>query len=162
MTDTTATISDDEIVRIVTDYYAAVDSMNSDRITSTYLPDPNTPVQFNADEPIVGADALRAFSEGFFNAVKGIRHTRIEVWTRPLMGDVLPVDPAITRSEATVTVVSTALPTYTIGEGENAQTLSVPATSIFTIDIASGKLAAVHNMFDVGKVYAAVQSHAAN
>lgn len=157
MTYTAVRISDEDIVRIVKDYYAAVDSMDPDRIANTYLPDPNTPVQFNADEPIVGAAALRAFSEGFFNAVKAIRHTRIEVWTQPLMGDVLPVDPAITRSEATVTVVSTALPTYTIGEGENTRQIAIPATSIFTIDNASGKLAAVHNMFDVGKVYAALQ-----
>ncbi len=114
-------------------------------------------MQFNADAPIIGNDALRAFAAEFFGAVSGIRHSRIDVWARPLMGDVLPVDPAVPRSEATATVVSTALPTYTIGEGEDVQHIAVPATSIFTIDIASGKFAAVHNMLDIGKIYAALK-----
>ncbi len=157
MTDTSARISDENIVRMVQGYYDAVDSLDPDRLAGVYLPTPTTTLRFNADEPILTVDAIRSFSAGFTGSVTSIRHSRIDVWVRPLMGDVLPADPAVTRSEATVTVVSTALPTFTIGEGTDAQRIALPATSIFTIDIASGKFVAVHNMFDIGKVYAALQ-----
>jgi hypothetical protein len=157
MTDTSTRISDGDIVRIVQGYYDAVDSLDPERLASLYLPAPTTTLQFNADEPIVTVDAIREFTVGFSGAVSSIRHSRIDAWVRPLMGDVLPADPAATRSGSTVTVVSTALPTFTIGEGTEAQRIALPATSIFTIDIASRKFVAVHNIFDIGKVYAALQ-----
>jgi hypothetical protein len=53
-------------------------------------------------------------------------------------------------------VVSTALPTFTVGEGEAAKSMAVPATSIFTIDIETQKLVSAHNMFDMKPIYAAV------
>ena len=38
--------------------------------------------------------------------------------------------------------------------------LPLPATSIFTVDKQTEKFVSVHNMFDLAKVYAAVQSNA--
>jgi hypothetical protein len=55
-----------------------------------------------------------------------------------------------------VTVASTALPTFSIDTGSEVTRIAVPATSIFTIDIASEKFVSVHNMFDLAKVYAAL------
>ena len=156
MIDSHPKLTDGEIVRIVQHYYDSVDSLNADRIAGTYLPAPTTALQFNADEPIVTVDAIRAFSAGFVGAVASIRHTRIDIWARPLMGDVVPVDLPAARNEATLTVASTALPTFTIGEGAAAKRVALPATSVFTIDVASGKFVSVHNMFDIAKVYAAV------
>jgi len=71
------------------------------------------------------------------------------------MGEVVPREMPLGQSAATITVVSTALPTFTIDNAAGATKLALPATSIFTIDKESGKFVAVHNMFDVGKVYAA-------
>ena len=56
MTDNPAKLTDAQIVRIVENYYAAVDSRDADRIAGTYLPAPTTALQFNADEPIVTVD----------------------------------------------------------------------------------------------------------
>jgi hypothetical protein len=92
MIDNHAKLTDAEIVRIVQNYYDSVDSLDADRIAGTYLPAPATTLQFNADEPIVTVDAIRAFSAGFGRAVASIRHTRIDIWARPLMGDVVPAD----------------------------------------------------------------------
>ncbi|WP_407157701.1 hypothetical protein [Bradyrhizobium sp. STM 3557] len=156
MTDNPAKLTDAQIVRIVENYYASVDSRDADRIAGTYLPAPTTALQFNADEPIVTVDAIRAFSAGFVEAVTNIRHSRIEVWARPLMGDVVPADLPAARNDATLTVASTALPTFTVGKGAAARRIALPATSVFTIDVASGKFVSVHNMFDIAKVYAAV------
>lgn len=156
MIDRHAKLTDAEIVRIVQNYYDSVDSLDADRIAGNYLPAPTTTLQFNADEPIVTVDAIRAFSAGFGRAVASIRHTRIDIWARPLMGDVVPADLAAARTDATLTVVSTALPTFTVGEGAAAKRIALPATSIFTIDVASGKFVSVHNMFDIARVYAAV------
>jgi hypothetical protein len=156
MTSSQASMPEADIVRIIQGYYDAVDSLDADRLAGTYLPAPSTTLQFNADEPIIGIEAIRSFTAGFVQAVSGIRHGRIDVWVRPPMGDVVPADLPAGRSEATLTVVSTALPTFTIGAGADATRLAIPATSIFTIDVASGKFASVHNMFDVGKVYAAL------
>jgi hypothetical protein len=148
--------SDADIVRIAQAYYDAVDSLDADRIAGAYLDAPSTTLQFNADDPIVTVDAIRGFSAQFGGAVSSIRHTRIDVWMRPLMGDVVPTDLPPGRSDRTLTVVSTALPIFTVGNGPTAKRIALPATSIFTIDLASGKFASVHNMFDIGKVYAAV------
>jgi hypothetical protein len=156
MIDSHAKLTDPEIVRIVQNYYDSVDSLDADRIAGTYLPAPTTTLQFNADEPILTVDAIRAFSAGFVGAVASIRHTRIDIWARPLMGDVVPADLPAARTDATLTVVSTALPTFTVGEGVAGRRIALPATSIFTIDVASGKFVSVHNMFDITKVYAAV------
>ncbi|MCV4264670.1 ketosteroid isomerase family protein [Pseudomonas capsici] len=149
-------IPEAEIVRIVQAYYDAVDSHDPDRLVARYLDSPTTTLQFNSDEPIVTIDAIRAFTAQFVNAVSSIRHSRIDVWIQPLMGNVVPTDLLAERSISTLTVVSTALPIFTIGEGESSKRIMLPATSIFTIDIASKKLVSVHNMFDIGKVYAAV------
>lgn len=157
MTYVTATFSDAEIVRIVQGYYDAVDSLDADRLARLYLQAPTTTLQFNADKPIVTVDSIRAFTAELCGAVSGIRHSQIDVWARPLMGGVLPVEPVAPRTEASVTVVSTALPTFTIGKGADARQLALPATSIFTIDSASRKFVAVHNMFDISQVYAALQ-----
>jgi hypothetical protein len=113
-----------------------------------------TSLAFNADPPIVGRAAIRDFSAQFFEFVR-VKHTRIEVWTRALIGEVVPREMPLGQSAATITVVSTALPTFTIDNAAGATKLALPATSIFTIDKESGKFVAVHNMFDVGKVYAA-------
>jgi hypothetical protein len=150
-------IADAEIIKIVQAYYDAVDALDGDRLASAYHPASDTTLQFNADEPIVGSEAIAAFTRQFGMAVSKVEHTQIEVWKTPLMGDVVPVELAPGRPASTVTVVSTALPIFFIGEGADRKRLPVPATSIFTIDVASKKLISVHNMFDIGKVYAAVQ-----
>jgi len=149
-------IPETEIVRIVQAYYDAVDSRDPDRLAARYLDSPTSTLQFNSDEPIVTIDAIRVFTAQFVNAVSSIRHSRIDVWIQPLMGNVVPTDLLAERSSSTLTVVSTALPIFTIGEGESSRRIMLPATSIFTIDIASERLVSVHNMFDIGKVYAAV------
>ena len=88
----------------------------------------------------------------------GINHSMIEIWTNPLKGDVVPVDLPPRRSSATVTVVSTALPTFSIRNASGGtSSLALPAASIFTIDKQAEKFVSVHNMFDIAKVYAAVQ-----
>ena len=145
------------LIRIVQSYYDAVDSLNADRIGSLYLPAPSTTLQFNADPPIVTVEAIKAFSAQFTQAVAGINHSMIEIWTNPLKGGVVPVDPPW-RSSSTVTVVSTALPTFSIRGASGVTSLALPATSIFTIDKQTEKFVSVHNMFDIAKVYAAVQS----
>ena len=82
----------------------------------------------------------------------------IEIWTNPLKGDVVPVDLPPPRSSSTITVVSTALPTFSIRNASGGtSSLALPAASIFTIDKQAEKFVSVHNMFDIAKVYAAVQ-----
>jgi hypothetical protein len=54
-------------------------------------------------------------------------------------------------------VVSTALPTFSIRNASGVTSLALPAASIFTIDKQAEKFVSVHNMFDIAKVYAAVQ-----
>lgn len=154
----TARIPDASLIRIVQSYYDAVDSRDADRLSGLYLPAPSTTLQFNADPPIVTVEAIKAFSAKFFRAVAGIKHSMIEVWTNPLMGDVVPVDLPAPRSGSTVTVVSTALPTFTLRGASGVTTVPLPATSIFTIDKQTEKFVSVHNLFDIAKVYAAVQS----
>jgi hypothetical protein len=153
------TFSDDTIIRLVQSYYDGVDSRDAEKLANLYLRAPSTSLAFNADAPIIGVDAIRAFTAQLFQAVS-VKHTMIEVWTTALMGEVLPMEMPPGRSAATVTVVSTALPTFTVGSGAGARTLAVPATSIFTIDKQSGKFVSVHNIFDIGRVYAAVQAAA--
>ncbi len=145
-----------DVIRIVQAYYDAIDSRDTDRLCDTYLPAPSSTLQFNADAPIVGIEAIRDFSKGFGHVVTGIKHSMIDIWTNPLIGDVVPMNLPPARSGSTVTVVSTALPTYTFAKGSVATRLALPATSIFTIDIQSEKFVSVHNMFDIAKVYAAV------
>ncbi|MEV7391567.1 MULTISPECIES: ketosteroid isomerase family protein [unclassified Streptomyces] len=144
-----------DVLRIVQEYYDSVDSRDAARVAGNYLVAPNTTLQFNADEPLVTVEAIKAFTAQLFQSVS-VKHTMIEVWNTPLMGDVVPVDLAPARSAATVTVVSTALPTFSIDTGSEVTHIAVPATSIFTIDIASEKFVSVHNMFDLAKVYAAL------
>ena len=146
------------LIRIVQSYYDAVDSRDADRIGSLYLPAPSTTLQFNADPPIVTIEAIKAFSAQFTQAVASIKHSMIEIWTNPLKGDVVPVDLPPPRSSSTVTVVSTALPTFSIRNASGVTSLALPAASIFTIDKQAEKFVSVHNMFDIAKVYAAVQS----
>ena len=146
------------LIRIVQSYYDAVDSMDADRLGSLYLPAPSTTLQFNADTPIVTVEAIKDFSAQLFQAVAGIKHSMIEIWTNPLMGDVVPMDLPPPRSSSTVTVVSTALPTFSIRKASGVTNVALPATSIFTIDKQTEKFVSVHNMFDIAKVYAAVQS----
>jgi len=146
------------LIRIVQSYYDAVDSMDADRIANLYLRAPSTTLQFNAGPPIVTVEAIRAFSAQFTRAVAGIKHSMIEIWTNPLKGGVVPEDLPPPRSSSTVTVVSTALPTFTIRSASGVTSLALPATSIFTIDKQTEKCISVHNMFDIAKVYAAVQS----
>ena len=107
MTKMTNPIPEATIVRIVQSYYDAVDSLDTDRISGLYLPEPST-TQFNADSPIVSVEAIKAFSARFTQAVAGIKHSMIEIWTNPLNGNVVPVDLPAPRSNSTVTVVSTA------------------------------------------------------
>jgi hypothetical protein len=107
MTKMTNPIPEATIVRIVQSYYDAVDSLDADRISGLYLPEPST-TQFNADSPIVSVEAIKAFSARFTQAVAGIKHSMIEIWTNPLNGNVVPVDLPAPRSNSTVTVVSTA------------------------------------------------------
>ncbi|MGE1003718.1 hypothetical protein [Ralstonia pseudosolanacearum] len=154
---TKSNLPEARLIRLVQAYYDGVDSRDTDRFASLYLEAPSTALAFNADPPIVGVEAIRGFAAQFFQAV-AVKHTKIEVWTNALMGEVLPTEMPPGRSDSTMTVVSTALPTFTIGNGIDAPTISVPATSIFTIDKQAGKFVSVHNMFDIGKVYAAVQA----
>lgn len=153
----TARVPDASLVRIVQSYYDAVDSRDADRLGGLYLSSRSTTLQFNADPPIVTIEAIKAFSAKLFQAVAGIKHSMIEVWTNPLMGEVVPVDMPAPRSSSTVTVVSTALPTYTIRTASGVTTVQVPAASIFTIDKQEEKFVSVHNLFDIAKVYAAIQ-----
>ncbi|MFJ9712771.1 hypothetical protein [Streptomyces sp. NPDC101234] len=152
---TQTAIPDADLVRIVQAYYDAVDSRDAARVAGTYLDVPTTTLQFNADEPIMTAEAVREFTAGFFR-ITSVRHTMIEIWTSPLMGDVVPVDLPPERSPSTMTVVSTALPTFSVDTRSGVNRLALPATSIFTVDVASGKFVSVHNMFDIAKVYAAL------
>jgi hypothetical protein len=55
-------------------------------------------------------------------------------------------------------VVSTGLPTFSVRNASGVTSLALPATSIFTIDKLTEKFVSVHKMFDIAKVYAAVQS----
>ncbi|MFK0159443.1 hypothetical protein ACIQVL_19550 [Streptomyces sp. NPDC090499] len=144
-----------DLLRIVQEYYDSVDSRDAARVADNYLAAPNTTLQFNADAPIVTVEAIKEFTAQFFQ-IASVEHSMIEVWTTPLMGDVVPVDLAPARSASTVTVASTALPTFSVGTGSAVTRIPVPATSIFTIDIESQKFVSVHNMFDLAKVYAAV------
>ncbi|MFJ8026054.1 hypothetical protein [Streptomyces sp. NPDC096311] len=144
-----------DLLRIVQEYYDSVDSRDAVRVADNYLVAPDTTLQFNADDPIVTVEAIKDFSAQLFQ-IASVKHTMIEVWNTPLMGDVVPVDLAPARSASTVTVVSTALPTFSVDTGSAVTHIAVPATSIFTIDIASQKFVSVHNMFDLAKVYAAV------
>ncbi|MEU6554273.1 hypothetical protein ABZ915_28960 [Streptomyces sp. NPDC046915] len=153
---TRTAIPDADVVRIIAAYYDAVDSGDAARVSHTYLAAPTTTLQFNADDPIVTVEAIQEFTARFFHVVSDIAHTMIDIWTTPLMGNVVPVNLAPARSASTVTVVSTALPTFSVDTGSTVTRLALPATSIFTIDIASGKFVSVHNMFDIAKVYAAV------
>jgi hypothetical protein len=146
------------LIRIVQSYYDAVDSLDAERISSLYLRAQSTTLQFNADPPIVTVEAIKAFSAQFTQALAGIKHSMIEIWTNPLKGGVVPVDLPPPRSNSTVTVVSTALPTFSIRNGSAVTSLALPATSIFTIDKQTEKFVSVHNMFDIAKVYAAVKS----
>jgi hypothetical protein len=154
-TKTTLPITD--VVRIVQEYYDSVDSRDAARVADNYLVAPDTTLQFNADDAIVTVEAIKAFTAQLFQNVS-VEHTKIEVWNTPLMGDIVPVDLAPARSASTVTVASTALPTFSIAAGSEVTRIAVPATSIFTIDLASEKFVSVHNMFDLAKVYAALGS----
>src|SRR5262249_39945846 len=154
----TTRIPEATLTRIVQSYYNAVDSLDADRIASLYLPAPSTTLQFNADPPIVTVEAIKAFSAQLFQTVAGIKHSRIEIWTTPLMAIFVPPALPPPRSSSTVTVVSTALPTFFIRNASGVTSVALPATSIFTIDQQTEKLVSVHNMFDIGKVYAAVRS----
>jgi len=154
----TTGIPEATLIRIVQSYYDAVDSLDADRIASLYLPAPSTTLQFNADPPIVTVEAIKAFSKQFTLAVAGIKHSMIEIWTNPLKGGVVPVDLPPPRTSSTVTVASTALPTFSVRSASGVSSLALPATSIFTIDRQTEKFVSVHNMFDIAKVYAAVQS----
>src|SRR6516225_8137821 len=146
------------LIRIVQSYYDAVDSLDAERISGLYLRAPFTTLQFNADPPIVTVEAIKAFSAQFTQALAGIKHSMIEIWTNPLKGDVVPVDLPPARSSSTVTVVSTALPTFSIRNASGGtSSLALPAASIFAIDKQAEKFVSVHNMFDIAKVYAAVQ-----
>jgi len=147
----TTGIPEATLIRIIQSYYDAVDSLDADRIASLYLPAPSTALQFNADPPIVTVEAIRAFSQQFTQAVAGIK-------TNPLKGGVVPVDLPPPRTSSTVTVASTALPTFSVRSPSGVSSLALPATSIFTIDKQTEKFVSVHNMFDIAKVYAAVQS----
>jgi hypothetical protein len=154
----TTGIPEATLIRIVQSYYDAVDSLDAGRIAGLYLPAPSTTLQFNADPPIVTVEAIRAFSKQFTQAVAGIKHSMIEIWTGPLNGGIVPVDLPPPRTNSSVTVVSTALPTFSIRNASGVTSLAIPATSIFTIDKHTEKFLSVHNMFDIAKVYAAVQS----
>ncbi|HWU79892.1 MAG TPA: hypothetical protein VN158_07475 [Caulobacter sp.] len=145
-----------DLVRIVQAYYDGVDSHDAGRLASLYLDAPTTALKFNADPAIVSVTGIREFTNQFYQ-VASVKHAMIDVWTTPLMGDVLPVDmPAERSAGKTITVVSTALPTFTVGQGASAKALALPAASIFTIDVASGKFVSVHNMFDLAQVLSAV------
>ena len=154
----TTSIPEAALIRIVQSYYDAVESRDADRLGRLYLPAPSTTLQFNADPPIVTVEAIKSFSTQLFQAVAGIKHSMVEIWTNPLKGGVVPVDLPPPRSSSTVTVVSTALPTFSIRNASGVtSSLALPAASIFTIDKQAEKFVSVHNMFDIAKVYAAVQ-----
>ena len=131
----TTRIPEATLIRIVQSYYDAVDSMDADRLVSLYLPAPSTTLRFNADPPIVTVEAIKAFSAQFTQALGGIKHSLIEIWTNPLKGGVVPVDLPPRRSVSTVTVVSTALPTFSIRNASGVTSLrcrrppSLPSTS---------------------------------
>ncbi|MFI6374428.1 nuclear transport factor 2 family protein [Streptomyces sp. NPDC050546] len=152
---TQTAIPEGDLVQIVQEYYDSVDSRDAARVANNYLVAPNTTLQFNADDPIVTVEAIKEFSAQLFH-IASVRHSMIDIWTTPLMGDVVPVNLAPARSASTVTVVSTALPTFSVDTGSEVKHVAIPATSIFTIDIESEKFVSVHNMFDLAKVYAAV------
>src|SRR5262249_38165090 len=128
------------------------------RLGSLYVPAPSTTLQFNADPPIMTVETIKAFSAQLFQAVAAIQHSMIEIWTKPLKGDVVGIDLPPPRSSSTVTVVSTALPTFSIPKGSRVTNVALPATSIIIIDMKTEKFVSVHNMFDIGKVYDAVRS----
>ncbi|MDO5638686.1 MAG: ketosteroid isomerase family protein [Neisseria sp.] len=148
------TLTATEIIDTVQAYYDAVDSQEPDRLADLYLDAPDSTLKFNADPAIMGVNAIREFTAGFSTALEKIKHARIEIWAMPLLGDIVPEDlePARTHS---VTVASTALPSYWFKNG--ADSISLPATSIFTIDVATKKFISVHNMFDIAQVYQALQ-----
>jgi hypothetical protein len=146
------------LIHLIQSYYDAVDSLDAGRIANVYLPAPSTTLQFNADPPIRTVEAIKAFSSRFAQAVIGIKHSMIEIWTNPLKGGVVPVDLPPPRTNSTVTVASTALPTFSVRTVSGVTHIALPATSIFTIDKLTEKFVSVHNMFDIAKVYAAVQS----
>ncbi|GEC07971.1 hypothetical protein SSP24_56260 [Streptomyces spinoverrucosus] len=75
-------------------------------------------------------EAIKEFTAQFFQ-IASVKHSMIEVWNTPLMGDVVPVNLAPARSASTVTVVSTALPTFSVDIGSAVTHIAVPATSIF-------------------------------
>src|SRR5262245_66263243 len=100
----TTGIPEATLIRIVQSYYDAVDSLDADRIASLYLPARSTTLQFNADPPIVTVEAIRAFSAQFIQAITGIKHSMVEIWTNPLKGGVVPVDLPPTRTSSTFTV----------------------------------------------------------
>ena len=50
------------------------------------------------------------------------------------------------------------LPIFSIRNASGVMRLPLPATSIFTIDKQTEKFVSVHNMFDIAKVYGALQS----
>ena len=131
------------LIRIVQSYYDAVDSRDADRLGSLYLPTPFTTLQFNADSPIVTVEAIKSFSTKLFQAVAGIKHSMVEIWTNPLKGGVVPVDLPPPRSNSTVTVASTALPTFSVRNASGVTSLALPATSIFTIDNQTEKFVSV-------------------
>jgi hypothetical protein len=153
-----SSVSEATLIRLIQSYYDAVDSLDAGRIANLYLPAPSTTLQFNADPPIITVEAIKAFSARFAQIVTGIRHTMIEIWTNPLKGGVVPVDLPPPRSNSTITVASTGLPTFSVRNASGVTSLALPATSIFTIDKQTEKFVSVHNMFDIAKVYAAVQS----
>jgi hypothetical protein len=152
-----STVSEATLIRLIQSYYDAVDSLDAGRIADLYLPAPSTTLQFNADPPIRTVEAIKAFSAQFTQAVAGIKLTMIEIWTNPLKGGVVPMDLPPLRTSSTVTVVSTALPTFSVRNASGVTNIALPATSIFTIDKQTEKFVLVHNMFDITKVYAAVQ-----
>jgi hypothetical protein len=83
----------------------------------------------------------------------------IEIWTKPLMVDVVPINLPPSRSSSTTTVASTALPTFSIRKASGLTNVALPATSIFTIDRQTEKFVSVHNIFDIAKVYAGIQQN---
>ena len=151
---TSDVLSDQDIVNIVQEYYAAVDSRDADRLAALYLDEATTTLKFNADPAIVTVDAIKEFTAGFSQAVAGIRHTMIEIWANPLLGNIVPIDLEPSRTNAR-TVVSTATPVYSFFNGSSD--LALPAASVFTIDIKSRKFISVHNLFDIGQVYSALK-----
>src|SRR5215471_13893311 len=122
----TTSIPEAALIRIVQSYYDAVDSGDADRLGSLYVPAPSTTLQFNADPPIMTVETIKAFSAQLFQAVAAIQHSMIEIWTKPLKGDVVGIDLPPPRSSSTVTVVSTALPTFSIPKGSRVTNVALP------------------------------------